>query len=63
MAEEYCRSNRNLAEVEAQSRVEVERSMGSVKQENFELSEKFKESEKNHRSAEASLNAEAQAED
>ena len=64
MAEEYYRSNRNLAEAEAQSRSEVERSMGSLKQENFELSEKFKESKKNHRSAEAGLkNAETQVED
>ena len=64
MAEEYCRSNRNLAEAEAQSWPEVERSIGSLKQENFELSEKFKESKKNHRSAEAGLkNAETQAED
>ena len=64
MAEEYCRNNCNLAEAEAQSRAEVERSMGSLKQDNFELSEKFKEAEKNRQSAEASLkNAEAQAED
>ena len=64
MAEEYYRSNRNLAEAEAQSRSEVERSMGSLKQENFELSEKFKEAEKNRRSAKAGLkNAEAQVED
>ena len=38
--------------------------MGSLKQENFELAEKFKESEKQRRSAEAGLkNAETQAED
>ena len=64
MAEEYCHNNRNLAEVEAQSHAEVEKSVGSLKQENFELSEKFKESEKNCRKAEAGLkNAETQAED
>ena len=64
VAEEYCRSNRNLAEAEAQSRAEVERSMGSLKQENFELSEKFKEAEKNRRSAEVGLkNAETQVKD
>ena len=58
VAEEYCRNNRNLAEAEAQ------KSIGSLKQENFELSEKFKEVEKNHRSTEAGLkNAKAQAED
>ena len=38
--------------------------MGSLKQENLELAEKFKESEKQRRSAEAGLkNAETQAED
>ena len=38
--------------------------MGSLKQENFELAERFKEVEKKHRSAEAGLkNAETQAED
>ena len=64
MAEEYCHNNRNLAEAEAQSRAEVERSVGSLKQENLELSEKFKEAEKNRRSAEAGLkNAETQAKD
>ena len=46
MAEEFCRSNRSLAEAEVQSRTEVERTVGSLKQEIFELTEKFKESEK-----------------
>ena len=64
VVEEYCRNNRNLAEAEAQSRAEVEKSVGSLKQENFELSEKFKEAEKGRKSAEAGLkNAETQAED
>ena len=64
VAEEYCRNNRNLAEAEAQSRAEVEKSVGSLKQENFELSEKFKEAEKGHKSALAGLKiAETQAED
>ena len=64
MAEEFCRSNRSLAEAEVQSRTEVEKTVGSLKQENFELAEKFKESEKQRRSAEAGLkNAETQAED
>ena len=64
MAEEYCRNNRNLAEAEAQSRAEVEKAVGSLKQENLELPEKFKEAEKNRRSAKAGLkNAETQAED
>ena len=64
MAEEFCRSNRSLAEAEAQSRTEVEKTVGSLKQENFELAEKFKEAEKQRRSAKAGLkNAETQAKD
>ena len=64
MAEEYCCSNRNLAEAEAQSRAEMEKTVGSLKQENLELAEKFKEAEKKRQSAEAGLkNAETQAED
>ena len=64
MAEEFCHSNRNLAEAEAQSRIEVEKTAGSLKQENLELVEKFKESEKARKSALARLkNAETQAED
>ena len=64
MAEEFCRDNRSLAEAEAQSLTEVEKALGSLKQENFELAKKFKESEKKRRSVEAGLkNAETQAED
>ena len=64
VAKEYCCNNRNLVEAEAQSRAEVERSVGSLKQENLELSKKFKEAEKNRRSVEAGLkNAETQTED
>ena len=64
VAEEYCRNNRKLAEAEALSRAEVEKSLGSLKQEQLKLSEKLKEAEKNRRSAEAGLkNAESQAED
>ena len=64
VAEEYCRNNRKLAEVKALSRAEVEKSVGSLKQENFELSEKFKETDKGCKSAEAELkNAETQAKD
>ena len=64
MAEKYCRNNRNLAEAEAQSHVEVEKSVGSLKQENLELAEKFKEAEKGRKSALARLkNAKTQAED
>ena len=64
VAEEYCCNNRKLAEAEALSHAEVEKSLGSLKQEQLELSEKLKEAEKNRRSAEAGLkNAESQAED
>ena len=64
MAEEFCRSNRSLAEAEVQSRTEVEKTMGYLKQENLELAEKFKESEKACKNALAGLkNAETQAED
>ena len=64
MAEEFCRSNRSLAEAEVQSWTEVEKTVGSLKQEILELTEKFKESEKQRKSAEAGLkNAETQAED
>ena len=51
VAEEYCRNNRKLADVEALSRAKVEKALGTVKQEQFELSEKLKEAEKNRRSA------------
>ena len=46
VAEEFCHSNRSLAEAGIQSRAEVEKTVGSLKQEIFELTEKFKESEK-----------------
>ena len=64
VAEEYCRNNRKLADVEALSCAEVEKALGTLKQEHYELSEKLKEAEKGRRSAEAGLkNAESQAED
>ena len=64
VAEEYCRNNRKLADVEALSRAEVEKALGTLKQEHYELSEKLKEAEKGRKSAKAGLkNAESQAED
>ena len=64
VAEEYCRNNCKLAKVEALSLAEVEKSVGSPKQENYELSEKFKEAEKHRKSVEAGLkNTKTQAED
>ena len=64
VAEEYCRNNRKLADVEALSRAEVEKALGTLKQEHYEQSEKLKEAKKGRKSAEAGLkNAESQAED
>ena len=64
MAEEWCRDNRNLADVETFSCVEVEKAFGALKQKHHELSEKLKEAETGRRSAEAGLKtAEKQAED
>ena len=37
VAEEYCRNNHKLADVEALSRAEVEKALGTLKQEQFEL--------------------------
>ena len=64
MAEEFCRDNRSRAEAETQSWTEMEKSLGSLKHDHLELTEKFKESEKRRKSAEADLkSAETQAED
>ena len=64
MVEEFCRGNRTRAEAETQSRTEMEKALGSLKQEHLELSEKFKESERQRKSAEAGLKSvETQAED
>ena len=64
MAEEFCRDNHSQAETETQSRTEIEKALGSLKHDHLELTEKFKESEKRRKSAEAGLkSAETQAED
>ena len=64
VAEEYCRNNRKLADVKALSRAEVEKALGTLKQEHYELSKKLKEAQKGRRSVEAGLkNVESQAED
>ena len=64
MAEEWCRDNRKLADVEALSRAKVEKALGALKQEYHELSEKLNEAEIGRRSAEVGLKtAEKQAED
>ena len=64
MAEEWCKDNRKLADVEALSCVEVKKTLGALKQEHHELVEKLKEAEIGCRSAKAGLKtAEKQAED
>ena len=64
MAEQWCRENRKLADVEALSRAEVEKALGALKHEHYELSEKLKEAESGRKSAEAGLKTtEKQAED
>ena len=64
MAEEWCHDNRKLADVEAISRAEVEKTPGALKQEHHKLVEKLKEAETGHRGAEVGLKTvEKQAED
>ena len=64
MAKEWCRDNRKLADVEALSRAEVEKALGALKQDQYELFEKLKEAESGHKSAEVGLKTtEKQAED
>ena len=64
MAKEYCRNNRTLVDVEALSRAEVEKALGALKQEHYELSKKLKVAKSGLKSVEAGLKtAERQAED
>ena len=64
MAEEWCRDNRKLADAEAISRVEVEKTLGALKQEHHELVKKLKKAETRRRNVEAGLKTvEKQAED
>ena len=55
MAEEFCHDNRSRAEAETQSRMEMEKTLGSLKHNHLELTEKFKELEKRRKSTEAGL--------
>ncbi|XP_050241142.1 uncharacterized protein LOC126690045 [Quercus robur] len=55
VADEWCRDNRKLADVEAFSRAEVEKALRVLKQEHYELSEKLKEAESGRKSVEAGL--------
>ena len=55
MLEEWVHNARNEANAEALSRADVEKSLGALKQELAKLSEKLKEADKAHLSAEAGL--------
>ena len=62
MAEEWYRDAR--ANAEALSHLEIEKTLGAIKQEQYELTEKLKEAQSAHLSIEAGLKtAEKQAED
>ena len=64
VAEEWYRDARNLADAEAFSRADVEKTLGAIKQEQHELAEKLKEAESGRKSTEAGLkNSKKQAED
>ena len=64
MAEEWVHVTRNEANAEALSRADVKKSLGALKQEKAELSEKLKEVDKACLSAEAGLKTvERQAKD
>ena len=64
VAEEWYRDARKLADTKALSRVEIEKTLGAIKQEQYELTEKLKEAQSGRLNAEAGLkNAEKQAED
>ena len=64
MVEEWCRDARKMADAEALSRVEIEKTLRAIKQEQHKLTEKFKEAKSGHKSIEAGLkNTEKQAED
>ena len=64
VAEEWYRDARKLANAEALFRAEIEKTLGTIKQEQYELTEKLKEAQLARLSAEAGLkNVEKQAED
>ena len=64
MVEEWYRDARKLADVEALSCAEIEKTLGAIKQEQYELTKKLKEAQSGRLSAETGLkNAEKQAED
>ena len=64
VAEEWYRDARKRADAEALSRTETEKTLGAIKLEQYELTEKLKEAQSTRLSVEAGLkNAKKQAED
>ena len=64
VAEEWYRDARKWADAEALSRVEIEKTLRAIKQEQYELTERLKEAKSAHLSTEAGLKStEKQAED
>ena len=55
VAKEWVRNSHDKVKAGVQSRLEVEKALGALKEEHAQLSEKFKESDKAKLSAEASL--------
>ena len=55
MVEEWYREANNCVEAEALTRIEVEKSLGAIKQKQLELSEKLKSANQSCSSAEAGL--------
>ena len=53
MVEEWYRDARKLANAKVLSCAEIEKTLGAIKQEQHELTEKFKEVESGRKSAEA----------
>ena len=64
VVEEWYRDARKRADAEALSRAEIKKTLGAIKQEQYELTEKLKEAQSARLSTEAGLKtAEKQAED
>ena len=55
VAKEWVRNSHDEVKVEVQSRLEVEKALGALKEEHAQLFENFKESDKAKLSVEASL--------
>ena len=55
MAEEWYRNAHKLADAKALSRAEIEKTVGAIKQEQHELTERLKEAELGRKNIEAGL--------